>query len=187
MEHDRIERLAEEAYVRAGLPADSSRSPLELAEVLLGRGSRQAVFDVANLDTPAQIWAGNAGDSLLIREGLGERAAEWHGARALAGWMLRHESATVADLDLLAACLRSPRAAVRTAFSYSGPAFDDLADALQISTTSAALRVGETIGIRMIVYSPTSPPRIRGRGKAPLKWCRVRLSDEPGRYALVAG
>lgn len=184
MEHAHLERRAEDAYARAGLPMDATRTALELADALLGGGSRTAVFDVANLDTPAVIQRGRRGDCLLICSGLSEREAEWFGARALAGWMLRGLESTAADAEFLAACLRSPAPAVRSVAQHVGLDCAALADVLEVGEASALLRIGEVFGVRVVMHTPGGPVKIRGRGK-PLRWCRMRLSGDAERVALV--
>lgn len=182
-----IERLAEKTHRRAGYTARSPLSTLTLANTLLGRGFRHAVFDVDDQAEPATVVDGPRGPSLLVRSTLPPRASEWFAARALASWLAGsfNVALTEAELDLFAACLRAPRPAVESAAIRSGPAFGDLAQAFRISESSAALRYGEVTGAPLALVAPLRPTRVRGRRRPGLRWSRVLLSDAPGRVVLL--
>lgn len=182
-----IERLAESAHRRAGYSARTPVSSLTLANILLGRCMRQAVFDLTDHDVEASIVGGPRGPSLLVRASLPPRAAEWFGARALAAWIASEQGvdASPAELDLFAACLRAPRPAVELEVERSGPAFSDLADAFRISESAAALRYGEVTGAPLALVAPKRPIRVRGRRRPGIRWTRVPLSDAPGRHVLL--
>lgn len=182
-----IERLAEDAHRRAGYTARLPLSALTLANTLLGRGTRHAVFDVDNHDAPASVVDGPRGPSLLVRSSLPPRGAEWFGARALADWIAKAQGLrlTEAELDLFTACIRAPRPAVERAAVRIGPAFSDIADAFRISESAAALRYGEVTGTPLALLAPKRPTRVRGQRRPGVRWSRVPLSDAPGRLVLL--
>lgn len=188
MDADALERIAESAYARAGYSATQARSPLRLAHTLIGHGREHVVYDTADLEHEATLWTSPCGhDALLLRKGITPGAAWWFGARVLARWLLDrlNSSASGADVDYLAACLRAPRSAVSAIAAETGPVFSDLGAAFKISESSAALRFAEVSGTPLALIAPGRPVRIRGHRRPGVKFCRMRLSDAPERVVLL--
>lgn len=155
MTPDQLEDLAEALYRRAGLPPAEAVPPLFLAGTLLGW---EALVSVRDTPFVAKLEDGR----LLVRAGETRPRRAWHVARALAQWALEPREASSATLDSLAAYLRTPRAAFVELAREVGPDFTALADAFGLSESAAALRYGETMQVRLILESPSSPLRVRG-------------------------
>lgn len=174
-----IELLAEATYLRAKIAPGDTVSMLDLAGSLLGWG---AITERASLPCSARV----IDDRLFLRRGLSAPDRAWHIAVALAGWLLEEfePESTRASVDMLAACLRTPKAAFQPLATEAGPAFSDLAYAFAISESSAALRFGEVTGAHLALIAPDRPVRIRGRKPAKLAK-RIVLQDAPNRLVKL--
>lgn len=175
-----LELLAEAAYLRAGLPITDAAAPLHIAGLLLGWNQ---IYE-----TRAACSAVITSERLVMPKGLSKNACSWQVARALSRWLLEgvDNSAGESEVDMLAACIRTPRAAFEDLAADTGPAFSDLASAFRISESSAALRFGEVIGSSVVLFAPGKPPRMRGIPARKARARVVRLADDPARTVRLS-
>lgn len=197
-----LEALATEALARANVDDADPVSAFELVERIL----KTKVRRVAHLVTAGCI--ARVGDSLIVavRASLSIERQNYTAAHELAHAIVREAGLKFDDeeraADHGAACLLMPRRYVAKLYRAEGFAPALLAGEVVVTQTSAALRLGEVIGMPLAAVSPRL---VRIRGDRPFEWggedkvrelatkrrlwpglARTRLADEKGRWAITA-
>jgi hypothetical protein len=197
-----LEALAAEALARANADDEDPPSVFELIEKILGTKVRRP----AHLVTAGAL--ARVGETLIVAV---KASLPIQRAHHVAGHELGHALIREARLrcddeeraaDYLGACLMMPRRYVEKLYRCEGFAPAILAGEVVATQTAAALRIGEVIGMPLAAVSPRI---VRVRGAQPFEWggeerirelankrrlgpgiARTRLTDEKGRFALVA-
>jgi hypothetical protein len=177
-----IEDLAERTYRDVGYELTEAVSPIELASAVFADGRRPVVFEVDNQDDEVLVTRTGRRTRIVLRAEASDLARSWLVAREIAKHVLGNDGVFA---ERLAACLRAPRGVVQR-ITRAGAALPQLADECLISESSAVLRYGEALDLPVALVVPGAPIRMRGRrGSRPPRLRRLRLTDDPSRYALV--
>lgn len=195
-----LEHIAEAAYRDVGLDPERPH-PTRLARALLGvdavlRGPRPVA-------TPAALVRVGESWRIVIGRSLPPLYALFAVAHELGHWLLRRHGLDDTDeaaADYLGAALVAPRPAFRAAWRTKGCELAQLAEALHMTETGAALRLGEVLRVPLAVVAPhrvrvrgpeawiwPAEPTLRGWARRPAPGLRrVRLTDDPRRVVLEA-
>lgn len=196
-----LEGIAEAAYAEAKVETDDGDVEL-VVERLLGpdairRGPRP-VHGPAALVRVQDRWR------IILGRSVPMPAALFYVAHELGHWLLRRHDVDVHDeeaaADFIAGALLAPRRAFVAAVRTHGHDLTALAEAFDVTETSAALRLGEVLRVPLVVVAPS---RVRVRGPEGWVWPpeptlrrwarrpgeglrRTRLQDDPRRVVLEA-
>lgn len=195
-----VEGDADLLFRMAGADPCDGLSIRELVTRLLGAPPR-----LAHIRTEGTIARINGADRIFVRERTPVARARWIAGHELAHWYFRRIGYDCADLearcDALGACLVAPRPLVVQVSRELGREPLALARALKTTPTLAALRLGETLGMPVAVVKaretivrgePYGWPQtheamreLEGRRRLAPGLRRVRMNDEPRRFALL--
>lgn len=186
-----MEQLAREKVVRSiyRLAGFGSRYAVQLPSTLaleiLGPDS---IVSMPTLVPCGQLCQVGAQFVIGVRADLSPERAEFTIAHELAHWYIRKFGLKVkrleATCDYIAAGLQCPLSPFLRLATEKCASIAQLAFEFSVTQTQAALRIGEVANTPVVVIAPG---RVHFRGpkfeRQPVK--KVRLTDEPGRLALV--
>lgn len=164
MELADCEGTAARIYREAGADPADPPGPVALARAWLGAGALERAPRGALLtDAASGTVAGRR--RIVVRAGLPPVRLAWAVAHELAELALAEERYRAPDVeavaDTVAACLLAPPATVRAVGRGPVPAaVAEVADALVLTDTCAALRLGEVLDVPLAVIAPLV--RVRG-------------------------
>lgn len=196
-----MEGLGEAAYLEVGMDPEAPHV-LRLARALLGpdavqRGARP-------IDGPAALIRVYDRWRIVVGRSVPPLAALFAVGHELGHWLLRRAGYDGADeeqaADYLGAALIAPRRAFLRARRAFGDELPDLAEALALTETATALRMGEVERVPLAVVAPArvrtrgpeawvwpSEPTLRAWARRPARGLRkVRLTDDRARVLLDA-
>jgi hypothetical protein len=201
IERGELEGLAELAYREADLDVERPNVP-RLARALLGADAIQR--GPRPLHGPAALVRVGGTWRIYLARSLPRLVALFSIGHEIGHWLLARDRYVGEDeeacADYLAAALLAPRRAFWAARRAVGEELPDLAEALSLTETGAALRLGEVTGQPLAVIAPQ---RVRVRGPEAFVWPdegtlrrwakrpapglrRTRLRDDPRRVVLDA-
>lgn len=201
MEQLLLEGIANAAYQAAKMDTERPHVP-RLARALLGADA--IVRGPRPLHAPAALVRVGDAWRIILSRSLPPLYALFAVGHELGHWLLAREGYDGDDeeraADYLGAALLAPRRAFLAARRALGDDLPALAEALSMTETGAALRLGEVTGVPLAVVAPA---RIRVRGPEAWTWPdegtlrrwarrpapglrKTRLHDDPRRVMLEA-
>lgn len=200
-----LEGLACATYKRLDLDPSRSVSTFTIARKLLGAESVQRPRMM--IGAPAMTGVADGRRYIAVKASIPMPYARFFAGHELAHVLLEEEGYAGDDVeaccDYLGAALMAPRPAAFAMVRAFGVAPAEIADVVGSTQTWAALRVGEVLGIPLVVITPH---RLYVRGPESFMWgrderevrrdasarklrpgiARTRLTDDPRRVMLVA-
>jgi hypothetical protein len=163
------EGLAVSLYRRLGLDPSEPVSPFVLATKWLGE--RAVIRPVTPMTSPAMTFILDGRRRIALKRNVAPNYAAFYVGHEL-GHALLHEEGYVGEYeeqlaDLIGAALLAPMPAVRSLMRSFDGDLQAIADAVHSTSTWAALRTAEAMGITRAVIAPQS---VRVRGPEAFVW-----------------